>query len=365
MGSFTSNIVILENNIFTSYEIASVDLPEVLDTLIIRNNVFHSLEDYYVTSLLIYYGANIKIYNNIFFNNGSAYYVQDYVNYYSDYNCFYGNIDDLSGNATYGPHVVRANPMFEGEFDNSTPPEELYVQLQKFSPCIDAGKPDIFDPDGTRSDIGPLGGIYGRSYTYQDLAPLAPTGFEGENIGNNTYQLNWIKNSEADLKRYVLYSFSDSMCTNIMEEVPFENGVTNYQAAIPAENRYFKLTAIDSASNESEYSNRVIVYNNGVVKLKENNLPLDFRLFQNYPNPFNPSTRIRFNLREEGFVKIKVFDTKGELVRKEEEKLYPAGGHELSLNLTGFASGIYIVTLQVEQDGKPVFVESMKITLLK
>ena len=91
----------------------------------------------------------------------------------------------------------------------------------------------------------------------------------------------------------------------------------------------------------------------------------EYKLFQNYPNPFNPETKIRFSLEEESQITIKIFDIRGKLIKREKEKLYPSGGHEVSLNLSKFASGIYIVMLQGEQGGKPIFIDSKKITLLK
>lgn len=45
--------------------------------------------------------------------------------------------------------TVTSNPAFVSTSD---------LKLQPSSPCIDAGKPDVNDPDGTRSDIGYYGG---------------------------------------------------------------------------------------------------------------------------------------------------------------------------------------------------------------
>ncbi len=48
-----------------------------------------------------------------------------------------------------GTGDINANPQFTSATD---------FTLSGGSPCIDAGKPDIYDPDGTRSDIGYYGG---------------------------------------------------------------------------------------------------------------------------------------------------------------------------------------------------------------
>jgi len=141
---------------------------------------------------------------------------------------------------------------------------------------------------------------------------------------------------------------------------------TNYYEHIGQieENSYIKVSAYDEQGNESETGEVIsIIVTGGVGGKVEKGY--EYRLYQNYPNPFNPETKIRFSLKEESQVTIKIFDIRGELIKKEKEKLYPAGGHQLTLNLSNFASGIYIVTLQAEKNGKPVYIDSKKITLLK
>ncbi len=43
--------------------------------------------------------------------------------------------------------------------------------------------------------------------------------------------------------------------------------------------------------------------------------PVITRLYQNYPNPFNPSTVIRYDIAEAGYVELKIYDARGALVK--------------------------------------------------
>ncbi len=43
--------------------------------------------------------------------------------------------------------------------------------------------------------------------------------------------------------------------------------------------------------------------------------PKSTKLAQNFPNPFNPSTTIKFDLKDKGFVTLKVYNVAGQLVR--------------------------------------------------
>jgi len=363
LHSFFSSKIVLENNIFSAKR-ASLDIHIISDSLIVRNNLFHHHKDSEFRAGLIREVNVGRIYNNIFFNNSKGYSIEVYQDYYADYNTFYGNEQDLLINATYGDHDVFLEPMFEGEFDGTTPPDELLAYLQKFSPLIDAGAPFEKDIDGTISDIGPYGGQYGEIYEYKDLPPKKPSKPNFAGINHDPLKIKWTSNTENDLAGYKIYMDSESNFTPTGSNFIMLTD-TNFAEidTVLSETIYIKTVAVDNQGNESTPSDamQVVVTSQG----ENDNIELYYKLFNNYPNPFNPETKIRFSLKAESKVAIKIFDIRGELVKKEKEKLYPAGGHEVSLNLSNFASGIYIVTLQVEQDGKPIFTDSKKMMLLK
>ena len=74
-------------------------------------------------------------------------------------------------------------------------------------------------------------------------------------------------------------------------------------------------------------------------------IPTTFALQQNYPNPFNPSTTIRFELRNEGNVTLKVFNTLGQLVATLVDEPKRAGVYQVQWNASGVPSGAYFYRL--------------------
>ena len=94
-----------------------------------------------------------------------------------------------------------------------------------------------------------------------------------------------------------------------------------------------------------------------VQSILENNSdiigPHHFRLISNYPNPFNPKTQIRYELLEEGFIRLKVYDISGKPVRTLVNEYRQKGDHSIVWNGdddNGLAlpSGIYFSMINNE-----------------
>ena len=74
-------------------------------------------------------------------------------------------------------------------------------------------------------------------------------------------------------------------------------------------------------------------------------------LGNNYPNPFNPQTTISFNLHENNFVKLEIFNIRGQLVKTLISDNYNAGVHSAIWNgidnrNNPVGSGIYLYKLE-------------------
>ena len=78
----------------------------------------------------------------------------------------------------------------------------------------------------------------------------------------------------------------------------------------------------------------------------ESGVPVTNVLMQNYPNPFNPSTTIRYTLARQAPVRLALFNTLGQQVALLASGIESAGVHEVRLDGSGLASGMYVYRLQ-------------------
>lgn len=69
-------------------------------------------------------------------------------------------------------------------------------------------------------------------------------------------------------------------------------------------------------------------------------------LFQNFPNPFKDQTRINFNLADNGFTSLKIFDLAGNEVKALIEENLKSGKHSINVSSSGLKAGIYYYVLR-------------------
>ncbi len=96
------------------------------------------------------------------------------------------------------------------------------------------------------------------------------------------------------------------------------------------------------------------------VKDEQMTSPESFGLYQNYPNPFNPSTTIKYNLTNESFIKLKVYDTIGNEVKTLYEGNQIAGQHSAMFSGDDLASGLYFIRLTNGNQNKTIKAMLMK-----
>ena len=89
-------------------------------------------------------------------------------------------------------------------------------------------------------------------------------------------------------------------------------------------------------------------------------LPTDFELSQNYPNPFNPSTQIKFQLKNQEDVSLKVYNLLGQEVATLINETIDAGVYTISFDASNLSAGVYIYSIKAGE-----FQAAKKMTLLK
>jgi xylan 1,4-beta-xylosidase len=99
-----------------------------------------------------------------------------------------------------------------------------------------------------------------------------------------------------------------------------------------------------------------------VPKQSDSAIPQSFGMKQNYPNPFNPSTKIEFEVPDNSFVSLKVYNLLGEEVGELAGKEFSAGWHSVIFDASHLASGIYFYTLRAKDTD---FVGTKKMLLIR
>ncbi|MAT59937.1 MAG: hypothetical protein CMF23_18345 [Ignavibacteriae bacterium] len=112
--------------------------------------------------------------------------------------------------------------------------------------------------------------------------------------------------------------------------------------------------------NSADGENYEFTINSVVTSLEDEVIPYKFTLDQNYPNPFNPITTISYEVPEDGFVSLLVYDLLGNEIQELVSENQKAGRYNIQFNGSQLSTGVYFYKLLIN-DKKAV----KKMILLK
>lgn len=212
-----------------------------------------------------------------------------------------------------------------------------------------------------------------------DAAPLAPQNYAVSvyQSGNNKYpKLTWLLNNEPDVRNKTsnAYKIERRTRNSRFEAWSAWSNIANLAGTISTYIDYsintagggdkeaeYRITAIDVENNQSPQQSVVIIYGmGGLDKISSVGNIIVYELSQNYPNPFNPSTSINYQIKEKGFVSLKIYDMLGEEIATLVSETKDEGQYSVEFNANSLPSGVYIYSLRVND-----FVQNNKMTLLK
>ena len=172
--------------------------------------------------------------------------------------------------------------------------------------------------------------------------------FEGF-AGNREAKLDWVTASETDNDHfYLIRSLDERDYTRVSGDIPATNSASGSSYSymdgnlINGTTYYYKLVDVDINGIENVNDWIVTV----TPSVEANIIPDNYALHQNYPNPFNATTTINYDLKESGFVSLRVFDLLGREVADLVDDHLDAGSHSISWNPSGLSSGIYLYRIE-------------------
>lgn len=174
------------------------------------------------------------------------------------------------------------------------------------------------------------------------------------NAGDNVVELHWSTASETDNDHFEIRRDGELMAVVSSQgngtsqhdytwnDYSVTNGVT-YS---------YELSSVDVSGN-------IEVLETQSATPRESAVPLRYELLGNYPNPFNPVTNISFVLAETQFVKVRVFNTRGQEVAALGNATMAAGEHTLAFDARDLGSGVYLYEIEAgpfRANGKMVLI---------
>ncbi|UCC78959.1 MAG: T9SS type A sorting domain-containing protein [Candidatus Zixiibacteriota bacterium] len=300
-----------------------------------------------------------------------------------------------------GEGNIDADPLF-------VDPQNLNFHIMEGSPCIDAGDPTSpYDPDGTIADMGAFYYDQGFVEIIDQNQTLAHIGFWFDDAVIRWQQFFPALDNLSAVELFIMRSGSPGdmivqICTDagwiLIDTIVNEGNIApsdwvrlDFSQTIdlvpgqpyriyvfgerPSPSPYERYTW--NGNHDSNYPGITDVYDiepffdyafvtygyalpTGTEQPDIKILPTEYRMLQNYPNPFNASTTIRYSLRYESEISLKIYNLLGQRVETLFDGTQEVGEHAVTWDASHLPSGIYFARLETGTVS-----ENIKMILLK
>jgi len=199
------------------------------------------------------------------------------------------------------------------------------------------------------------------SGTVEGPLPVELTTFQAFD-GDGQVTLRWHTASEQDNDHFLLYKRrSGQENFHMLAEIQGQGTTTEphdyeyldqwVQNGVTYE---YRISDVDIAGHETFYEQIIS------ATPRPDAVPLEYALHPNWPNPFNPTTTIRYDVKENGVISLKIFDLLGREVATLADRDHTPGSYTITWNATGFPSGIYLCRMEAQG-----FAQVRKLLLVK
>ncbi len=203
-------------------------------------------------------------------------------------------------------------------------------------------------------------------YLIDSLTHLLPVELESFTaaVHANNIHLDWttireINNAGFDVERSSLINGGNDIWKSI--GYVSGSGNTDYTVSYTFDDRKLNKGIYKYRLKQTDFNgNYTYYYTDNEINIGS---PERFSISQNYPNPFNPSTKIDYNLPEDGRVNIGLYDVSGREVMNIEDGMQTAGYYTVSINAETLSAGVYFYKINVT--GKENFTAVKRLVLVK
>ncbi len=171
------------------------------------------------------------------------------------------------------------------------------------------------------------------------------------------YRLRIVQLNDISVTTYNYYDLMDTTFVFYPDSLSLTGSNINYVWTLYTYQQDL-ITVLDGQSG-------VFSIINSFVSIQNGDFPYQYNLYPAYPNPFNPITHLRYDLPEDGFVNITIYDMMGRLVKTLVNGFQNSGFKSVQWNATNdrnepVSVGLYLYTIQAEE-----FSQTKKMVLLK
>jgi pectate lyase len=299
--------------------------------------------------------------------------VHVYNNYYSD-NGIYGVSSNMEADVMVEGNYFLNVPIPTETSRDGSPQGDLVERNNIFINCGVPGtrgtafEPSLFysytiDSTITIPDTVMLyagSGKYDFSLVGEEPIPVEFLSFTGIVNGENVC-LNWSTTTELNNIGFEILRKKIEMD---MQEIPWQTIGFIQGKGTTTNEQFYSFNDIKPLPGNYKYMLKQLDFDGSMKFSDEIEIILGpitvFKLEQNYPNPFNPSTMIRYQVPQNSYVSIIVYDVLGNKIKELVNQEKTTGYYSTSFESFGLSSGLYICTMKAGN-----FTTSNKMILIK
>lgn len=152
---------------------------------------------------------------------------------------------------------------------------------------------------------------------------------------------------------------------DLNRNIDLTNISLNHSLFLHEKKYFYRVRYRDHNLKWSDWSNSIEFV---IPDISDDTAISSYELMQNYPNPFNSSTKIIYQIPQNGIVSLKVFDVLGKEVAVLVNTEKKAGRYEATFDSSNLSSGVYFYTLQFSNSSKEnnySFNKTRKLIIIK